>query len=121
MIHVERGTEMDEVLDGGRKERVQVRIGDQVAYVDVDRIAGSDEEEVSARLPSLDDFTSSLSAITDTVSDAIAGGFRKIKPDKITLEFGFEVGVESGKLTAILVKGSAKANIKVVAEWTPEA
>ncbi|ONI90722.1 hypothetical protein ALI22I_11495 [Saccharothrix sp. ALI-22-I] len=112
---------VDESDNGNRKERVQILVGDQVAYVEVDRLAGAEEEEVSARALSLDGFTSSLSAITETVSNALAHGFDKVKPDKITLEFGCEVGVESGKLTAILVKGSAKANIKVVAEWAPEA
>jgi hypothetical protein len=110
---------VDESQSGGRGERVQLLLGEHVAYVEVDRLAG-DEEEVAARPFSLDDFTGSLRAISETVSGAVSGGLRGVKPSKITLEFGCEVGVESGTLTAVLVKGSTKANIKVVAEWTPE-
>lgn len=112
---------MDESENHGRSERVQVLLGDQTAYVEVDRLVGAGDEEVAGRLLSLDGFTDSLRAVTETVSDAVATGLSTVKPDKITVEFGCEVGVESGRLTAVLVKGSAKANIKVVAEWTPKA
>jgi len=33
------------------------------------------------------------------------------------VEFGLEVALESGQLTAVLVKGSAKANLKITLEW----
>lgn len=33
------------------------------------------------------------------------------------MEFGLEVALESGQLTAVLVKGSAKANLKITLEW----
>ena len=104
---------------GPGSERIPVRLGDHTVYVEVDRLPGG-EEEVAGRMFTLDDFTGSLRAITQTVSEAIEHGLDKVRPKKITVEFGCEVGVESGHLTAVLVKGSAKANIKVVAEWEPE-
>ncbi len=112
---------MDEFPDrsGSGSERVPVRLGDHTVYVEVDRLPGG-EEEVAGRPFSLEDFTGSLRAITETVSEAIKNGLDKVKPKKFTVEFGCEVGVESGHLTAVLVKGSAKANIKVVVEWEPE-
>jgi hypothetical protein len=104
-----------------RGHLTQIRFGEHVAYVEVAPLPGVDEEEVAGHLLSFDGFTDSLRAITTTVSDAVTAGLSNVKPNKIAVEFGCEVGVESGKLTAVLVKGSAKANIKVVAEWTPKA
>jgi hypothetical protein len=39
------------------------------------------------------------------------------KPDKASVEFGLELGLESGQLTALWVKGSGKANLKVTLSW----
>jgi copper homeostasis protein CutC len=59
--------------------------------------------------------------LTDSI-EAIAITFRrslaKIQPRKATVEFGIEVGIESGQLTALICKGSGKANIKVSLEWS---
>ena len=41
----------------------------------------------------------------------------KIKPKKSTVKFGMELGVEAGQLTALLVKGSGKANLEITLEW----
>ena len=52
--------------------------------------------------------------------EAIAGTFResleKIRPRKATIEFGIQVAMESGQLTALICKGSGTANIKVSLE-----
>lgn len=42
----------------------------------------------------------------------------KVKPSKGAVEFGIELGVESGQLTTLLVKGSGKAHIKITLEWS---
>lgn len=41
----------------------------------------------------------------------------RVNPDKASIEFGIEVAVESGHLTALIAKGSAKGNLKVVLSW----
>jgi len=99
--------------------RVPVRIGERTVYVEA--VSLEDEEEVAARLFALDDFAGSIGAVTDAVVDGVSAGLRKVRPNKVAVEFGCEIGVESGKLTAILVKGTAKANVKVTMEWTPGA
>lgn len=91
--------------------------GEQV-FVEA-RWVGDTEEEVASRAFAFPEFTSSLTAVTQSVTDAVRNGLERAKPSKLTVEFGCEVGVESGKLTAILVKGTGKANVKVTMEWNP--
>jgi Trypsin-co-occurring domain 1 len=47
----------------------------------------------------------------------VAAVIEKIAPAKATAEFDIEIGIESGQLTALLCKGSGKANLKVTLEW----
>jgi hypothetical protein len=62
--------------------------------------------------------------VTDTI-EGIAketlAAIRKVKPDKASIEFGVEVGIESGALTACLVKGTGTANLKITLEWANES
>ncbi len=60
---------------------------------------------------------STISAAIDSISQELHETFEKIGPTKGTVKFGIEVGVESGKLTALLVKGSGKANLEITLEW----
>ena|ERR1700686_4183719 len=58
--------------------------------------------------------------VTDTVESlarAMVGTLKKVKPRTATVEFGLQIGVESGKLTALLVKGTGNANLKITLEW----
>jgi Trypsin-co-occurring domain 1 len=48
---------------------------------------------------------------------AVQTALAKVKPAKASVELGLEVGVESGQLTALLVKGSGKANLKITLTW----
>ena len=36
---------------------------------------------------------------------------------RLTVEFGLRVGLETGGLTALIVKGTGNANMKVTLEW----
>ena len=40
-----------------------------------------------------------------------------MQPKKATVEFGVEVTVKSGKLTALIVEGEGKGNLKITLEW----
>ena len=58
--------------------------------------------------------------VTDTVEGlarAMIGTLKKVRPRTATVEFGLQIGVESGKLTALLVKGTGSANLKITLEW----
>lgn len=57
--------------------------------------------------------TDSIESITHTLLATL----QKVKPDKATVEFGLEVAVESGALTALLAKGTGTGNLKITLEW----
>jgi hypothetical protein len=71
------------------------------------------EEDVSFDVLPLLDISQPLEAIATTLMEPI----RKVKPKKASIEFGLEIAVESGKLTALWVKGTGTANLKVTLEW----
>lgn len=61
--------------------------------------------------------------VTDTiegVAKAMLATLQKVKPDKASIEFGVEVAVDSGALTALIVKGTGTGNLKVTLEWAKE-
>ncbi|NJL40544.1 MAG: hypothetical protein HC899_30225 [Leptolyngbyaceae cyanobacterium SM1_4_3] len=47
----------------------------------------------------------------------IAAPIQKVKPKKATVKFGMELAIESGQLTAVIVKGSGKGNLEITLEW----
>ena len=102
-----------------RPVHVPVEIDGRTLFVEAVPVGEQEDQEVAARLLGFAEFTDSLGALTGSVTDAVLSGLRKVKPAKVAVEFGCEVGVESGQLTAILVKGTAKANLKVTLEWKP--
>lgn len=55
---------------------------------------------------------------TMTVLDAVKAGVSAHPPDKVSLEFGLEIGGETG--VPFVTKGSAQANINVTVEWNLE-
>jgi Trypsin-co-occurring domain 1 len=56
-------------------------------------------------------------AVIEHVAEEVMATLKKVKPDKASVEFGVEVAVETGGLTALLVKGSGKGNLKITLEW----
>ena len=65
----------------------------------------------------LDDVGRSIAAIANSVT----GALRQVRPDEAEVEFGVDIGVESGQLTSLLVKGTASATLKVRLLWTKES
>jgi hypothetical protein len=51
------------------------------------------------------------------VVQMIAVPLKKVKPKKATVKFGVEMAIESGQLTAVIVKGAGKANLEITLEW----
>jgi hypothetical protein len=110
--------QVNELEQIDRSRYIPIRIGDRTFYIDA--VVLDEEEEVAARKFGLKDFTESIGAVAEAMSDAITSGLRKVQPEKITVEFGCEVAVDAGILTAVLVKGAAKTNVKIAIEWTPQ-
>jgi len=88
------------------------------------------EIRVEANAPSNPEADVAFSDVTealhlDNIQGAIEGiaqlvkeSMDKIAPSKASVEFAIEVGLESGKLTALWVKGTGKANLKIAMEWS---
>jgi len=51
------------------------------------------------------------------VVQMIAAPIQKVKPKKASVKFGMELAIESGQLTAVIVKGLGKANFEITLEW----
>ncbi|MEM9155500.1 MAG: CU044_2847 family protein [Cyanobacteria bacterium P01_F01_bin.33] len=58
-----------------------------------------------------------VSDAIEGVVQMIAAPIAKVKPKKATVTFGMELAIESGQLTAVIVKGSGKANLEISLEW----
>jgi hypothetical protein len=72
------------------------------------------EEKVAAKSFDFGQVATSIQSIVDVLKNSLD----KAKAKKTTVEFGIEIGAESGQLTALIVKGSGKANLKITLEWS---
>lgn len=90
-------------------------------YVEVTRLGpalppDSDTNVSIPRLPDFDQVWNIISAIADTIGTRLS----QAKVKKAVVELGVEIGAEAGQLTALLVKGTGKANLKITLEWSQE-
>lgn len=100
--------------DESRSEIISAELEDGISIsIQATPLGG---EELAGSLPG----TRAFKEVTDTVESlarAMIGTLKKVKPRTATVEFGLQIGVESGKLTALLVKGTGNANLKITLEW----
>ena len=93
---------------------VQVKLPNgAVVGVEVAQTAEEDRR-IALEAFSFDGVNHAIEGMVDTLWDTL----RKVAPQKATVEFGFEIGVQNGQLTGIFIKGSGKANLKVTLEWS---
>lgn len=90
-------------IGGGRVIQVEVR----------DPLAEESDVSIDDVL-SFEGVAEAIEAITDTVM----GALRKAKPDKATVELGLDLALESGALTALIVKGKGSAALTITLEWS---
>lgn len=90
----------------------QVQIGEQTVLMEV-TLLGGEEEEVAGGLMSFEGVSAAIEALSSNLGKAV----EKARPTRVALEFACEVAAEAGHLTALFVKGSGKATIKVTLEW----
>lgn len=74
----------------------------------------SAEHEVGSTLA--EGLGSAMDAIK-TLGNHVAGAVKTIEPDHFGIELGFEFKLEQGSLVAMLVRGSATANVAVTLQW----
>ena len=75
-------------------------------------------EDVGAfdKLLSFDEVTQTI----ERLGGALVKTWEKVKPHKASVEFGLEIGVESGTLTTLLASTTGSANLKISLEWERE-
>jgi hypothetical protein len=90
----------------------------RVMFIEVRRDANPQVDvSVLERLP----FSDVVQSI-DVIASSVLGALQRAKPQRASVEFGIDVGVESGQLTGMLVKGSGSASLTVRLEWeSPDA
>jgi hypothetical protein len=71
------------------------------------------ETDVALNIRPLKEVADAIVGVAETMKAA----FDQVKPSKASVEFGLEFGYESGQLTALIVQGTGKANLKISLEW----
>jgi hypothetical protein len=100
------------MASGTRTELIKARTADgKIIHVQATMLGG--EEDVAGGVMSFDGVADALQEVSKIIAITISS----VKPEKASVEFGLEIAVESGKLTAMLVKGSGTASLKVKLEW----
>ena len=82
-----------------------------IVHIQVTALGG--EEEVAFTLPTFKEVTDAIEGIAKSVVTAL----QKVKPKKAIVEFGLEIALKSGQLSALLVRGSGTSNLKITLEW----
>ncbi|MDR5710414.1 MAG: CU044_2847 family protein [Armatimonadota bacterium] len=105
-MHWEQGTEVVAVrLPDGQRLLVEA--------VSFDRVT-----EAARGVRELDQAWNEVADIVRAAGQSVVDAFEKLRPDRVAVEFGVKLAVESGRLTALLVKGTADASLKVTLEWS---
>jgi|SRR5580698_10002163 hypothetical protein len=100
-------------MNGEDTRVISAKLADQtIIKIETSQVTG--EEKIAARPFDFSQVANSISSIVDSLRASIDNA----KAKKATIEFGVEIGVESGQLTALIVKGSGKANLKITLEWS---
>jgi Trypsin-co-occurring domain 1 len=100
---------------------VELQADGSVLYVearDLARSPGDDEEELSGSVRKMS------VATVDQVVAAVGGFASRIGASlaqsgcqRYSVEFGCEIAVETGRVVAVLGKGSATSSMKITMEW----
>ncbi|MBE9049223.1 hypothetical protein IQ243_02155 [Nostocales cyanobacterium LEGE 11386] len=71
------------------------------------------DRKVSLQARPFHEVTAAIESLTKEVAETL----QKVKPDKASVKFGVDIGIEAGKLTPLLVKGTSTANFEITLEW----
>jgi hypothetical protein len=122
MAQEERTQVVPVQMADGRMIHVEARVLEPGPYEGGARSSGEQDvlfrrktEEEGGGLAALP-FERVTSAITD-IAQAMTGALEKAKPRRSQVEFGIEIAVEAGQLTALIVKGGGTASLTVTLEW----
>jgi hypothetical protein len=94
----------------------RARIGQEGPIIQIEVAGPVDRErDVSAldRVLPFDGIVDSVAAVASAMTEAL----RRASPEEAEVQFGVDVGVESGNLTSLLVKGTGMATLSVRLLW----
>jgi len=86
---------------------------DNGAVVHIETAMLGGDEEVAFGLPQFD----AIGPIVEGIAGSVEKMLCHVKPSKASVEFGLELALETGQLTALLVKGSGTSSMKITLEW----
>jgi Trypsin-co-occurring domain 1 len=95
-----------------RTEIIPIRIGNGRVLQAQATVLGGEEDVAFQALP-----LEGVTEVIEELSRALVESIARVRPQKAAVEFGIEVAAEAGQLTALLVKGSGTASLKVTLEW----
>ncbi|MEH2116283.1 CU044_2847 family protein [Nostoc sp.] len=75
------------------------------------------EQPVSTETRVFKQATEIIKSIAEDVAGTLKDISETVKPDKFSVKLGLQIGVESGQLTALIVKGTGTANLEITMEW----
>lgn len=75
------------------------------------------EQPVSDETRVFKQATEIIKSIAQDVAGTLKDISETVKPDKFSVKLGLQIGVESGQLTALIVKGTGTANLEITMEW----
>jgi hypothetical protein len=61
----------------------------------------------------VEELRDTIEGVSQSVVEAVEGAF----PDEVSVEFGLELAVKTGKLVSVLAEASGKASLKVTLTW----
>jgi len=102
----------------GGSRSVPIRLpNDTVIHVEVTSLEQSDDADVT--FGDIKDalHIDSVKGAIEGIGQMVTGAVKSLAPDKASAECAIEVGLESGQLTALWVKGTGNANLKITLEW----
>ena len=76
------------------------------------------EQPVSDETRVFKQATEIIKSIAEDVAGSLKDISQTVKPDKFSVKLGLQIGVESGQLTALIVKGTGTANLEITMEWS---
>lgn len=82
-------------------------------YIESVAMRGNGPNDVNYKLPEFNQVTSVIKRLGFDIHESV----KDISPQKVTVEFGIELGIQAGKLIALIAKGEGKANLNIKLEW----
>jgi ribosomal protein S3AE len=97
-------------------EIIQVQLSDGTT-INVEATPIGEQDVSSSTNRAFREITDSIKSIATELAETLKEINQSVQPDKISIKLGLEIAVESGQLTALIVKGAGKANLEITMEW----